>query len=125
MTELQAAQTPAGAVPTDAPPLSLSARAATRILFLRARENTAARVRLAVNGGGCSGFNYTFSFEHGLNADDLVIARDGAELVVDETSLELLKGSEVDFVDDLAVSAFRIVNPNATASCGCGSSFAV
>jgi len=82
-------------------------------------------VRLAVNGGGCSGFNYAFSFDHRVNPDDLVVARDGAELVVDETSLELLRGAEVDFIDDLAVSAFRVVNPNATASCGCGTSFAI
>jgi iron-sulfur cluster insertion protein len=111
--------------PVEGAPLRLTARAAKRINLLKEQENTEARVRLAVHGGGCSGFNYAFSFDDRLNPDDLLVERDGAELVVDGASLELLKGSEVDYIDDLSASAFRVINPNATASCGCGTSFAV
>jgi len=112
--------------PKGAPaPMTLTERAAKRIAFLKRQENTDAHVRLAVNGGGCSGFSYAFSFDSAVNEDDVLIARDGASLVIDTTSLELLAGSELDYVDDLSASAFRINNPNASASCGCGSSFAV
>lgn len=109
--------------PTTA--LTLSDSAVRRIAFLKRQEGTTAHVRVAVNGGGCSGFSYVFSFDENRNEDDVLIERDGVSVVVDETSLELLAGSEVDYVDDLSASAFRINNPNASASCGCGSSFAV
>ena len=82
-------------------------------------------LRLAVSGGGCSGFQYGFSFDDARNEDDRVFERDGVKLVVDETSLDLLVGAEVDFVEDLVGSSFQVRNPNASSSCGCGSSFSV
>ena len=80
---------------------------------------------VAVLGGGCSGFQYNFSFEEQSNDDDLLIERNGARVVVDSTSLELLKGSELDYVEEMVGSAFQVKNPNATSSCGCGNSFSV
>ena len=106
--------------------VSLSAAAARRIAALIAAEgNPALMLRLAVSGGGCSGFQYCFSFDDARNEDDRVFERDGVKLVVDETSLDLLVGAEVDFVEDLVGSAFQVRNPNASSSCGCGSSFSV
>jgi iron-sulfur cluster insertion protein len=106
--------------------VSLSAAAARRIAALIAAEgNPALMLRLAVSGGGCSGFQYGFSFDDARNEDDRVFERDGVKLVVDETSLDLLVGAEVDFVEDLVGSAFQVRNPNASSSCGCGSSFSV
>jgi iron-sulfur cluster insertion protein len=106
--------------------VSLSAAAARRIAALIAAEgNPALMLRLAVSGGGCSGFQYGFSFDDARNEDDRVFERDGIKLVVDETSLDLLGGAEVDFVEDLVGSSFQVRNPNASSSCGCGSSFSV
>jgi len=106
--------------------VSLSAAAARRIAALIAAEgNPAHMLRLAVSGGGCSGFQYGFSFDDARNEDDRVFERDGVKLVVDETSLDLLGGAEVDFVEDLVGSSFQVRNPNASSSCGCGSSFSV
>jgi len=106
--------------------VSLSAAAARRIAQLIAAEgNPALMLRLAVSGGGCSGFQYGFSFDDARNEDDRVFERDGVKLVVDETSLDLLVGAEVDFVEDLVGSSFQVRNPNASSSCGCGSSFSV
>jgi iron-sulfur cluster insertion protein len=103
----------------------LSENAAKRIAFLVAQEGQAGlRLRLAVSGGGCSGFQYGFSFDHNRNADDLVFERDGVGVVIDETSLDLLAGAEIDFVENLMGASFVIKNPNATSSCGCGNSFA-
>ena len=82
-------------------------------------------LRLAVSGGGCSGFQYGFSFDDAVNPEDRTFERDGATLVIDETSLELLAGAEIDFVEDLIGASFQIRNPNAASSCGCGSSFAI
>jgi iron-sulfur cluster insertion protein len=82
-------------------------------------------LRIAVSGGGCSGFQYGFTFDDVQNDDDLVVSRDGATLLVDAVSLNYMSGSELDFVEDLAGAAFQIKNPNATSKCGCGSSFAV
>src|SRR3982750_3882552 len=76
-------------------------------------------------GGGCSGFQYKFDVDHDKAEDDLVIAREGAVVLVDPASVPFLAGSEVDFVDDLIGASFRVVNPNATASCGCGTSFSI
>jgi len=109
---------------------SLSARAARRVAWLIEQEghqdgHRGLMLRVSVSGGGCSGFQYGFSFDDTVNADDRTFQRDGVTAVVDETSLELLAGSEVDFVEELGGSAFQIKNPNATSSCGCGSSFAV
>jgi len=106
--------------------VSLSAAAARRIAALIAADgNPALMLRLAVSGGGCSGFQYGFSFDDARNEDDRVFERDGVKLVVDETSLDLLVGAEVDFVEDLVGSSFQVRNPNASSSCGCGSSFSV
>jgi iron-sulfur cluster insertion protein len=104
----------------------LTEAAARRIAHLIAQEgNPQLKLRLAVSGGGCSGFQYGFSFDDTRNEDDVEFERDGVKLLVDETSLELLAGAEVDFVEDLVGAAFQVRNPNATSSCGCGSSFAV
>lgn len=104
---------------------SVSPTAAKRIAFLASRETKPVMMRVAVLGGGCSGFQYNFSFEEQKNDDDLLIERDGAAVVVDSTSLELLKGSELDYVEEMVGSAFQVKNPNATSSCGCGNSFSV
>ncbi len=82
-------------------------------------------LRVAVAGGGCSGFSYEFELVESAQDDDLTIERDGAAAVVDEMSLVLLKGSEIDFVDELAGAQFRVNNPNAKSSCGCGTSFSI
>ncbi len=107
--------------------LTLSASAAKHIVKIVADEkNPALMVRLEVLGGGCSGYQYKFGFDGNANpAEDIVIARDGAKLVVDKTSLEYLAGSEVDYSESLMEAGFKIINPNAASSCGCGSSFAV
>ena len=82
-------------------------------------------LRVAVEGGGCSGFQYTFDFADAPNADDLVLERDGAKVLIDEMSLEFIEGSEIDYANELIGAAFKINNPNATANCGCGTSFSV
>ena len=104
---------------------SVTESAAKRIAFLASKEAKPVMMRVAVLGGGCSGFQYNFSFDEQKNADDLLIERDGAAGVVDATSLELLKGSELDYVEEMVGSAFQVKNPNATSSCGCGNSFSV
>ena len=107
-------------------PLTLSASAARRINRVVAEQgNPALMVRLEVLGGGCSGYQYKFGFDAALGDEDRVVERDGAKLVVDTTSLDLLRGSEVDYGETLMEAGFRVVNPNAASSCGCGSSFAV
>ena len=106
-------------------PFAVTERAARRILKILAAEPDGSMLRVSVNGGGCSGFSYDFGFDRGRNADDLVIERDGATVLVDAVSLPFLAGSTLDFVDDLMGQAFRVSNPNATASCGCGTSFSI
>lgn len=107
-------------------PLRLTEAAARRINKVVADEkNPSLMVRLEVLGGGCSGYQYRFNFDASYNvAEDIIIERDGAKLVVDKTSLGLLEGSLVDFGESLMEAGFKITNPNATSSCGCGSSFA-
>jgi iron-sulfur cluster insertion protein len=106
--------------------VSLTAAAAQRIAQLKQQENLPdAFLRLAVSGGGCSGFQYGFSFDDSRLDDDVAFERDGVTLVVDSTSLELLKGGEIDFVEDMMGAAFQVRNPNASSSCGCGNSFSV
>jgi len=107
------------------PDLSLSSSAAKRILALSAAEGRPLMLRVAVEAGGCSGFQYQFDLIDASDDDDLKIERDGAAAVVDVISLALLKGSEIDFVDELAGAEFRILNPNAKSSCGCGVSFSI
>jgi len=100
--------------------------AARRISVLRAQEEAdAAFLRIAVSGGGCSGFQYGLSFDDQRNEDDVVFERDGISVVVDGVSLELLHGAEIDFVEDLMGASFQIRNPNAASSCGCGNSFSI
>lgn len=104
----------------------LTESAARHIAALRTQEQAEdALLRIAVSGGGCSGFQYGFSFDDQKNEDDLVFERDGVGVVVDEVSLDLLNGSEIDFVEDLMGAAFQIRNPNAASSCGCGNSFSI
>lgn len=113
-------QAPAG------PPVQVTDSAAKRIATLMGREaNPDVFLRVAVLGGGCSGFQYTFNFDDARTDDDMVIAKDGAVVVIDSTSMDLLRGSQIDFVEDMVGSAFAIKNPNATSSCGCGNSFSV
>jgi iron-sulfur cluster assembly accessory protein len=105
--------------------LTLSPAAANRIRTIGAKEGREVMLRVAVEGGGCSGFQYQFDLVDRAEADDLKIERDGAAALVDVISLALLKGSEIDFVDELAGAEFRIRNPNAKSSCGCGVSFSI
>ncbi|HXQ42953.1 MAG TPA: iron-sulfur cluster insertion protein ErpA [Candidatus Udaeobacter sp.] len=104
----------------------LTEAAAKRVAqLIEAEGNPALMLRLAVSGGGCSGFQYGFSFDDTRTDDDSVFARDGVKLLVDSASLDLLAGSEIDFVEELVGASFQVRNPNATSSCGCGSSFSV
>jgi iron-sulfur cluster assembly accessory protein len=105
--------------------ITLSAAAASRLKAIAAREGRPVLLRVAVDGGGCSGFQYRFDLIEAADDDDLTIERDGAAAVVDVVSLALLKGSEIDFVDELAAAEFRVRNPNAKSSCGCGVSFSI
>ena len=105
--------------------VTLSDSAARRIGEILKSEPEGAMLRVSVEGGGCSGFQYKFGVERTRAEDDLVLERDGAVVVVDPASVPFLAGSEVDFVDDLIGASFRVANPNATASCGCGTSFSI
>ena len=105
--------------------LTLSPSAAQRIHAIGKAEGKALMLRVAVDGGGCSGFQYRFDLVEAAEPDDLRVERDGAAAVVDEMSLVLLKGSEIDFVDELAGAEFKVRNPNAKTSCGCGVSFSI
>jgi iron-sulfur cluster assembly accessory protein len=106
-------------------PPTLSARAAKRITAILSKETGGTMLRLAVTGGGCSGFQYNFALDAARLEDDLVLERDGATVLIDPVSLDFLVGAEIDFTDDLIGQAFKVNNPNATASCGCGTSFSV
>jgi iron-sulfur cluster insertion protein len=106
--------------------VGLSESAAKRIAWLITQEgDPALMLRLSVSGGGCSGFQYGFSFDNARQADDHIFERDGVKMLIDDTSLDLLAGSEVDYVEDMVGSSFQVKNPNAASSCGCGSSFSV
>jgi iron-sulfur cluster assembly accessory protein len=107
------------------PAITLTERAASRIREILAAEPGKNALRIAVNGGGCSGFQYEFQLAEAAAADDLVIERSGVKALVDPVSQGFLEGSEIDFVDDLMGQSFRIRNPNATSSCGCGTSFSI
>ncbi len=106
----------------ESPALTISANAARQLNAVLNGEPGAA-LRISVKGGGCSGFQYAFDVDRARADDDFVATRDGATVVVDSISLEMVKGSELDFVDDLMGRAFKVKNPNAVASCGCGVSF--
>src|SRR3984957_4469209 len=106
--------------------ITVTESAAKRIAVLREQEQVGgALLRIAVSGGGCSGFQYGLTFDDQTNPDDRVFERDGVGVVIDDTSLDLLNGAEVDFVEDLMGASFQIRNPNAASSCGCGNSFSV
>ena len=105
--------------------VTITDRAARKIGEILKSEPSGAMLRLSVLGGGCSGFQYKFDVERDKAEDDVTIVRNGITMLVDSVSLQYLAGSEVDFVDDLIGASFRVHNPNATASCGCGTSFSI
>lgn len=105
--------------------MTLSPAAAARVAAIAAKQGKPAILRLAVEGGGCSGFQYKFELADAADGDDLTVETDGVTLVVDPMSLDLVAGSMVDYVESLGGAAFKVENPNASAGCGCGSSFAV
>ena len=107
------------------PAIILTENAARRVAAIAARKHKPAILRLAVDGGGCAGFTYSFDLADGVEDGDSIAVTDGVTLVVDPASLELVRGSAVDFVEDLGGAAFRVTNPNAQSGCGCGSSFSV
>ena len=106
-------------------PILVTERAARRIVEITAAEPATPLLRLSVEGGGCSGFSYRFGLESAPAPDDLVIEREGARVLVDPVSLTYLTGSQIDFVDELIGSQFKVLNPNAATSCGCGTSFSL
>ncbi len=105
--------------------ITITARAASRIGAILRSEPTGAMLRLSVHGGGCSGFQYKFDVDRAQASDDVTIVRDGVTVLVDQVSLQYLAGSEIDFVDDLIGASFKVNNPKAKASCGCGTSFSL
>jgi iron-sulfur cluster assembly accessory protein len=106
-------------------PVELTESAARRVAEILKSEPVGSFLRVGVDGGGCSGFTYTYNLTAEQSDDDLVIERDGAKVVIDPVSLDILRGSKIDFIDDLMGRMFKIDNPAATASCGCGASFAL
>jgi len=105
--------------------ISLSPSAAARVAAIATRQGKAPILRLSVEGGGCAGFQYRFGLADEIESDDLAVDRDGVTLVVDQVSLDLVRGSMVDFVESLGGAAFQVTNPNAASGCGCGTSFSV
>ena len=105
--------------------LTLTEAAAKRVAFIAEKQTKPAILRLSVEGGGCSGFQYKFDLAEAPDTDDMISETDGVKLVVDPVSLDLVGGSIVDFVESLGGAAFRVENPNAAAGCGCGSSFGI
>ncbi len=105
--------------------VTVSDKAARRIGEILKTEPPGTMLRVSVEGGGCSGFQYRFDMERAQAADDVVIARDGAVVLIDPVSAGYMAGSEIDFVDDLIGASFKVKNPKATASCGCGTSFSL
>ncbi|MEQ1724612.1 MAG: iron-sulfur cluster assembly accessory protein [Sphingopyxis sp.] len=104
---------------------TLTASAAARVRAIGEKLGQAARLRLSVEGGGCSGFSYVFAMADSATSDDSVSETDGVALIIDSVSIDLLRGSSIDYVETLGGASFQVSNPNATAGCGCGSSFAV
>ena len=113
------------AIQTTAENVTVTDRAARRIAEIAAGEPATPLLRVSVEGGGCSGFQYRFDLVADSDADDTVVEKGGARVLIDPVSLQYLTGSEIDFVDDLIGASFKINNPNATASCGCGTSFSI
>lgn len=106
-------------------PVTVSDAAVSQIAKILANEPAGSMLRVSVSGGGCSGFQYGFDIVTEKEDDDLVLARDGATVVVDPTSIEYMEGSVIDYVDALIGASFQVKNPLATASCGCGTSFSI
>jgi iron-sulfur cluster insertion protein len=113
-------------IKTDFRPITITDNAARRIAALMSAEsNPNLMLRVAVSGGGCSGFQYGFTLDDARLEDDLLFEKSGIKVVIDQTSLELIQGSEIDFVEELVGASFQVRNPNASSSCGCGNSFAI
>lgn len=110
---------------TLAADIALTPAAAARVAAIAGKQNKPAILRLSVEGGGCSGFQYRFGFADAPEAGDLVAETDGVRLVVDDVSLDLVRGASVDYVESLGGAAFKVDNPNAASGCGCGTSFSV
>ncbi len=110
---------------TEAQDIALTPSAAARVAAIAARQGRAPILRLSVEGGGCAGFQYRFGLADRIESEDLSTSRDGVTLVVDEISLDLVRGSAVDFVESLGGAAFQVTNPNAASGCGCGTSFSI
>ena len=111
---------------TETPMVSMTQNAVQRLeSLIAAKKKSSLMLRVYVQGGGCSGFQYGFQFEEQMEEDDLEFERDGVKLLVDSMSFQYLMGSEIDFIDDLMGTRFVVSNPNATTTCGCGSSFAI
>jgi iron-sulfur cluster assembly accessory protein len=110
---------------TQAGNVTVTERAARRIAEILQGEPAGTMLRVSVEGGGCSGFQYKFDMDRQKAADDLVIERNAATVLIDPVSLEYMAGAEIDFVDDLIGASFKVANPNVTAACGCGTSFAL
>ncbi len=107
------------------PQIQLTQSAAKRVAWIAERQSKPAILRLAVDGGGCAGFTYKFELADAAADDDAIAETAGVKLIVDPMSLDLVRGSAVDFVEDLGGAAFKVTNPNAASGCGCGSSFSV
>ena len=109
----------------DIPEMQLLPAAAKRVRAIAEAKDAPAMLRLSVEGGGCSGFQYKFGLADAIEDDDLIVEKDGVKLLVDSISLDLVRGSAVDFVESLGGKMFQVTNPNAQAGCGCGTSFSV
>lgn len=109
----------------DQPEIALTPAAAARVAAIAVRQGKPAILRLAVDGGGCAGFQYSFGLADEVAPDDLAAVQDGVTLVVDPMTHDLVRGGAVDYVESLGGSAFRVTNPNAASGCGCGSSFSI
>ena len=114
-----------GGMATLAQDIALTPAAAARVAAIAVKQNKPAILRLSVDGGGCSGFQYKFGMADAPEGDDSIAETDGVRLVVDSVSLDLVRGCQVDYVESLGGAAFRVENPNAASGCGCGSSFAI
>ena len=110
---------------SEAPKVALTPAAAARVAWIAERQGKPPILRLAVDGGGCAGFQYRFGLAEGIESDDVAAMQDGVTLVVDPISLDLVRGSAVDFVESLGGASFQVTNPNAASGCGCGTSFSV
>ena len=110
---------------TLAPEIALTDSAAARVATIAAKQGKPAILRLSVDGGGCSGFQYKFGFADAVESDDTIAQNGDVRLVVDSVSLDLVRGAAVDYVEELGGAAFRVTNPQAASGCGCGASFSI